>query len=72
MVDATPQVLAINTVVWRRALAVWQQCGVADPRAVASSTPNLLTVDWLHRSRLANLRGAAAVAAMGGVGCPGD
>ncbi|KAI3427357.1 hypothetical protein D9Q98_010273 [Chlorella vulgaris] len=56
MVDVAPQLLAINTVVWRRALAVWQQCGVADPRAVASSNPNLLTVDWLHRSRLANLQ----------------
>jgi len=56
MVDAATQLLAIKAVVWRRALAVWQQCGVADPRAVASSTPNLLTVDWLHRSRLANLR----------------
>ncbi|KAI3427317.1 hypothetical protein D9Q98_010234 [Chlorella vulgaris] len=56
MVDATPQLLAINTVVWRRALAVWQQCGVADRRAVAKSKPILLGYDWLHRSRLANLR----------------
>ncbi|KAI3427343.1 hypothetical protein D9Q98_010260 [Chlorella vulgaris] len=56
MVDVAPALLAINTVVWRRALAVWQQCGVADPRAVASSTPKLLAVDWLHRSRMANLR----------------
>jgi hypothetical protein len=56
MVDVAPQLLAINTVVWRRALAVWQQCGVADPRAVACSNPNLLGYDWLHRSRLANLR----------------
>jgi hypothetical protein len=56
MVDATTQLLAINTVAWRRALAVWQQCGVADPRAVARSNPNLLGYDWLHRSRMANLR----------------
>ncbi|KAL4853011.1 hypothetical protein ACK3TF_005943 [Chlorella vulgaris] len=56
MVQVAIQVLAINTVVWRRALAVWQQCGVADPRAVACSNPNLLGYDWLHRSRLANLR----------------
>ena len=56
MVDAAPQLLAINTVVWRRALAVWQQCGVADPRAMAHSNPILLGYDWLHRSRLANLR----------------
>ncbi|KAI3427348.1 hypothetical protein D9Q98_010265 [Chlorella vulgaris] len=56
MVDATTQLLAINTVVWRRALAMWQQCGVADPRAVAHSSPCLLGYDWLHASRLANLR----------------
>ncbi|KAI3427319.1 hypothetical protein D9Q98_010236 [Chlorella vulgaris] len=56
MVDVAPQLLAINTVVWRRALAVWQQCGVADRRAVVRSTPNLLGYDWLHRSRMANLR----------------
>ncbi|KAI3427315.1 hypothetical protein D9Q98_010232 [Chlorella vulgaris] len=56
MVDATPQVLAINTVVWRRALAVWQQCGVAGPRAVARKSPKLLGYDWLNRSRLTNLR----------------
>ncbi|KAI3427351.1 hypothetical protein D9Q98_010268 [Chlorella vulgaris] len=56
MVDASTQLLAINTVVWRRALATWQQCGVADPRAVAHSSPRLLGYDWLHASRLANLR----------------
>jgi hypothetical protein len=56
MVDATTQLLAINTVVWRRALAAWQQCGVADPRAVAHSKPILLGYDWLNPSRLANLR----------------
>ncbi|KAI3427339.1 hypothetical protein D9Q98_010256 [Chlorella vulgaris] len=56
MGDASPQLLAINTVVWRRALAVWQLCGVADPRAVAHSSPQPLGYDWLHRSRLANLR----------------
>ncbi|KAI3427350.1 hypothetical protein D9Q98_010267 [Chlorella vulgaris] len=56
MVDASTQLLAIKTVVWRRALAVWQQCGVADPRAVAHSSPRLLGYDWLHASRLANLR----------------
>ncbi|KAI3427345.1 hypothetical protein D9Q98_010262 [Chlorella vulgaris] len=48
--------LAINTIVWRRALAVWQQCGVAEPRAMVRNNPNLLTVEWLHRSRMANLR----------------
>ncbi|KAI3427330.1 hypothetical protein D9Q98_010247 [Chlorella vulgaris] len=56
MADVAPQLLAINTVVWRRALAVWRQCGMADPRAVAHSSPILLGYDWLHRSRLANLR----------------
>jgi hypothetical protein len=55
MVDAAPRLFAINTVVWRRALAVWQQCGVADPRAVAHNNPNVLARDWLHPSRLANL-----------------
>jgi hypothetical protein len=56
MVDATTQLLANNTVVWRRALAVWQQCSVANPRAVAHSSPILLGYDWLNRYRLANLR----------------
>ncbi|KAI3427302.1 hypothetical protein D9Q98_010221 [Chlorella vulgaris] len=56
MVDVAPQLLAINTVVWQRALAAWQQCGVADPRAVAHSNPILLGYDWLNPSRLANLR----------------
>ncbi|KAI3427329.1 hypothetical protein D9Q98_010246 [Chlorella vulgaris] len=56
MGDASPQLLAIDTVVWRRALAVWQQCGVADRRAVAHSSPILLGYDWLNASRLANLR----------------
>ncbi|KAI3427324.1 hypothetical protein D9Q98_010241 [Chlorella vulgaris] len=48
--------VAINTVVWRRALAVWQQCGVADPLVLACSSPKLLGCDWLNPSRLANLR----------------
>ncbi|KAI3426941.1 hypothetical protein D9Q98_006885 [Chlorella vulgaris] len=56
MVDVAPSLLVINTVVWRRAVAVWQQCGVADPRAVAHSNPQLLARDWLNPSRLANLR----------------
>ncbi|KAI3427320.1 hypothetical protein D9Q98_010237 [Chlorella vulgaris] len=56
MVDATAQLLVNNTVVWRRALAVWQQCSVSDPRAVAHSSPILLGYNWLNRSRLANLR----------------
>jgi hypothetical protein len=56
MVDVAPQLLAINTVVWRRALAAWQQCGVADPRAVAHISPILLGYNWLNPSRLANLR----------------
>jgi hypothetical protein len=56
MVDVAPQLLVINTVVWRRALAVWQQCGVADPRAVVRNNPSVLRVDWLKPSRLANLR----------------
>ncbi|KAI3427327.1 hypothetical protein D9Q98_010244 [Chlorella vulgaris] len=56
MVHVAIRVLAINTVVWRRALAVWQQCGVADPLVLASSNPILLGYDWLHRFRLANLR----------------
>jgi hypothetical protein len=56
MVDVAPRLLVINTVVWRRTLATWHQCGVADPRAVAHSSPRLLGYDWLHASRLANLR----------------
>ncbi|KAI3427316.1 hypothetical protein D9Q98_010233 [Chlorella vulgaris] len=76
MVDATPQLLAINTVVWRRALAVWQQCGVSDPRAVLRSNPILLSYDWLHRSRLANLRALQQwlpweVSAAQAIGCYG-
>ncbi|KAI3427311.1 hypothetical protein D9Q98_010228 [Chlorella vulgaris] len=56
MVDVAPALLVINIVVWLRALAVWQQCGVADPLVLASSNPTLLGYDWLHASRLANLR----------------
>jgi hypothetical protein len=56
MVHVAIRVLAINTVVWRRALAVWHQCGVADPLVLASSSPKLLGYDWLNPSRLANLR----------------
>ncbi|KAI3427325.1 hypothetical protein D9Q98_010242 [Chlorella vulgaris] len=56
MVHVAIRVLAINTVVWRRALAVWQQCGVADPLVLACSSPKLLGYDWLHPSRLTNLR----------------
>ncbi|KAI3427322.1 hypothetical protein D9Q98_010239 [Chlorella vulgaris] len=55
MVQIAIQVLAINTVVWRRGLAVWQQCGVADPLVLACSSLKLLGCDWLHRSWLANL-----------------
>jgi hypothetical protein len=76
MVDVAPQLLAINTVVWRRALAVWQQCGVSDPRAVLRSNPFLLSYDWLHRSRLANLRALQQwlpwdVSAAQAIGCYG-
>jgi hypothetical protein len=56
MVDVAPRLLVINIVVWRRALAVWQQCGVADPQAMVRSNPKLLGYDWLNPSRLANLR----------------
>jgi hypothetical protein len=56
MADVAPHLPAINTVVWRCALAAWQQCGVADLGAMASKNPKLLGYDWLHRSRLANLR----------------
>jgi hypothetical protein len=40
MVDASTQLLAINSDMWRRALAVWQQCGVSDPRGIGTQQPH--------------------------------
>ncbi|KAI3427390.1 hypothetical protein D9Q98_010305 [Chlorella vulgaris] len=55
MVGNAVQLLAIDTSVWRQALAMWRLCGVSDPLAVAQNNPQTLEVDWLNPSRLANL-----------------
>jgi hypothetical protein len=55
MVSAAPGLLAIRTAVWRRALAVWGLCGVADPRAVAVNCAQTVYQDWLRPSIQANL-----------------
>jgi hypothetical protein len=51
-----PQLLSVNTVVWRRALAVLRQCGVADPIAVALNSVQMLCRDWRAPVRLVNRR----------------
>ena len=53
-VDMAPDLLAINTGVWRRALAVMHLCGVAAPAALALNNAHLLCLDWLAPGRLAN------------------
>jgi hypothetical protein len=55
MVGNAPNLLAIDGIVWRLALAVWRLCGVADPLAVVRNNPQVLMVDWLNASRLANV-----------------
>ncbi|KAI3427385.1 hypothetical protein D9Q98_010300 [Chlorella vulgaris] len=55
MVGLTAQLLTIDVIVWRQALAVWRLCGVSDPLAVVRNNPQLLGYDWLNPSRLANL-----------------
>jgi hypothetical protein len=55
MVSTAPQLLAVRTAVWRRALAVWGLCGVADPRAVAINCARTVYHDWLRPSVQANL-----------------
>jgi hypothetical protein len=55
MVALASDLLVIDVVVWRQALAVWRLCGVADPLAVVRNNPPMLTVNWLNPSRLANL-----------------
>ena len=53
-VDMAPDLLAVNTGVWRRALAVMRLCGVADPAALALNNARVLCLDWLAPGRLAN------------------
>jgi hypothetical protein len=55
MVSASPYLLTNRTAVWRRALAVWSLCGVADSRAVAVNYADVLKQDWLRLSIQANL-----------------
>ena len=58
-VAIAPQLLSVNTVntvVWRRALAVLRQCGVADPIAVALNSVQMLCRDWRASVRLVNRR----------------
>ncbi|KAI3427408.1 hypothetical protein D9Q98_010323 [Chlorella vulgaris] len=55
MVGNAPQLLAIDVIVWRQALAVWRLCGVSDPLAVVRNNPNSLCYNWLDPSRLANV-----------------
>ena len=58
-VAIAPQLLSVNTVntvVWRRALAVLRQCGVADPIAVALNSVQMLCRDWRAPVRLVNRR----------------
>ena len=53
-VDMVPGLLAVNTVVWQRWLAVMQLCGVADPVALAFTNAQVLGQDCLAPGRLAN------------------
>jgi hypothetical protein len=55
MVGNAPVLLSIDVIVWRLAMAVWRLCGVSDPLAVVRNNPQMLIVDWLNPSRLANL-----------------
>jgi hypothetical protein len=55
MMGKAPGLLATGTAVWRLAVAVWRLCGVADPLAVVCNNPEVLLVDWLSPTRLANL-----------------
>jgi hypothetical protein len=55
MASAAPLLLTVRTTVWRRALAVWGLCGVADPGAVAVNCAAVLLLDWLRLSVQANL-----------------
>jgi hypothetical protein len=55
MLGAAPGLLTARTAVWRRALAVWGLCGVADPRAVAINSAQTAYQDWLRLSIQANL-----------------
>jgi hypothetical protein len=55
MVSVAPALLTTRTAVWRRAMAVWGLCGVADPRVVAINHALDLSIDWLRPSIQANL-----------------
>ena len=47
--------LAVDTAVWQRALAVWQLLGVPDPAALATSNLQPLKAGWLGPRTLAKL-----------------
>jgi hypothetical protein len=55
MVGNAVQLLSIDVINWRQALAVWRLCGASDPLAVVRNNPQLCGYDWLNPSRLANL-----------------
>jgi hypothetical protein len=52
-VNKAPGLLSINTVVWRRALAVMRRCGVAEPAAVPLKKVRMLCQDFLAPAHLA-------------------
>ncbi|KAL4436542.1 hypothetical protein ABPG75_003681 [Micractinium tetrahymenae] len=56
MVGKAPGLLAVNSSVWQRALAVMELCGLTRKAAleVVRTNPDVLAYDWLGPSRLAN------------------
>lgn len=52
--DTTPRLLAVDTVVWQRALAVMHLHGVAGSAAETLSNADMLCVDWLEPGRIAS------------------
>jgi len=54
LVNNAPQLLAVNTSVWQKMLAVARLSGVAEPEALLSRTPHTFTLNWLAPDRLAN------------------
>ena len=56
MAGKTPKLLAVNSSLWRTALAVMQLCGLTEKQAmqVASNNPDVPRSDWLAVGPLAN------------------
>ena len=53
--ESLKELLAVDAANWRRALAVWQLLGVAEPAALGLRNTRSLTLDWLAPDRLASL-----------------